>query len=112
MATPEKEFIESLKETTQEEALSQSTALNKIILKLLKDRAAECKRLWVALIISILVNLVIVGGFLWYESLWDYAVTTETVEVDQDTGDGSGSNIYQSGDNSTYNDHAPEEGGN
>ncbi len=108
MATPEKDFIDSLKETTQEEALSQSTALNKIILKLLKDRAAECKRLWVALIISILMNLVIVGGFLWYESQWEYTTTT----IEQDTGDGSGSNVYQSGDNSTYNDHAPEEGGN
>lgn len=81
----------------EENALDQSVALNKIITQLLKTKAEENKRLWIALVISILVNLLIVGGFLWYESQWEY--TTTTTEVVQDSED-SGSNVLQVGDNS------------
>lgn len=81
-------------------ALDQSIALNKITMKLLHDRAADCKRLWIALVISILVNLALVGGFLWYESEWAY--TTETTTITQDTGEGTGNNVYQAGENATY----------
>ena len=56
--------ISKLKE--EEDALDQSIALNKITMKLLHDRAADCKRLCIALVISILVNLAIVASFLWY----------------------------------------------
>ena len=51
---------------SEEDALDQSIALNKITMKLLHDRVADCKRLWIALVISILVNLAIVASFLWY----------------------------------------------
>ena len=51
---------------SEEDALDQSIALNKITMNLLHDRAADCKRLWIALVISILVNLAIVASFLWY----------------------------------------------
>lgn len=81
----------------EENALDQSVALNKIITQLLKTKAEENKRLWIALVISILINLLIVGGFLWYESQWEY--TTTTTEVVQDSED-SGSNVLQVGDNS------------
>ena len=81
----------------EENALDQSVALNRIVMQLLHTRAQECKRLWVALIISILVNLAIVGGFLWYESQWEY--TTTTTEVEQDSGQ-DGLNMLQVGDNS------------
>jgi len=81
----------------EENALDQSVALNRIVMQLLKTRAQECKRLWIALVISILVNLAIVGGFLWYESHWEY--TTTTTEVEQDSGE-DGLNMLQVGDNS------------
>ena len=51
---------------SEEDALDQSIALNKITMRLLQDRAADCKRLCIALVISILVNLAIVASFLWY----------------------------------------------
>lgn len=51
---------------SEEDALDQSIALNKITMRLLHDRAADCKRLLIALVISILVNLAIVASFLWY----------------------------------------------
>ena len=82
----------------EEDALDQSVALNKIVMQLLKTKAQENKRLWVALVISILVNLFIVGAFLWYESQWEYTTTT-TTEVMQDSED-NGSNMLQVGDNS------------
>lgn len=97
-----------LKQLREEDgALDQSIALNKITMKLLHDRAADCKRLWIALVISILVNLALVGGFLWYESQWEYT-TTETTTVTQDTGEGTGNNVYQAGENATYHQGASE----
>lgn len=82
----------------EEDALDQSVALNRIVIQLLKTKAQETKRLWVALVISILMNLCIVGGFLWYESQWEYTTTT-TTEVMQESED-TGSNLLQVGDNS------------
>ena len=88
---------EDLKKLREEQgALDQSIALNKITMKLLHDRAADCKRLWIALVSSILVNLSIVGSFLWYESQWDRTTTTtETTMITQNTGEGTGNNVYQ-----------------
>ena len=83
----------------EENALDQSVALNKIVMQLLKTKAQENKRLWIALVISILVNLCIVGGFLWYESQWEYNTTTTSTEVTQDSED-TGTNLLQVGDNS------------
>lgn len=90
------EQISEMKE--QEDALDQSIALNKIVMNLLKTSAQEKKRIWIALVISILVNLAIVGGFLWYKSQWEYFTET-TTEVTQDT-TGEGSNLLQFGDGS------------
>lgn len=81
----------------EEGALNQSVALNRIVMQLLKTKAQENKRLWIALVISILVNLCTVGGFLWYESQWEY--TTTTTEIMQESED-TGTNMIQVGDNS------------
>ena len=97
--------LKKLKE--EQGALEQSIALNKITMKLIHDRAADCKRLWIALVISILVNLALVGGFLGYESQWGYT-TTETTTVTQDTGGGTGNSVYQAGENATYHQGASE----
>lgn len=61
-------YIEEME--NEEEALNQSLALNKVIINLLKQQRETNKRMFIALIVSILVNLAIVGGFLWYESQW------------------------------------------
>lgn len=59
-------YIEEME--NEEEALNQSLALNKVIVNLLKQQREPNKRMFIALIVSILVNLAIVGGFFWYES--------------------------------------------
>lgn len=97
--------IKDLKET---QSLDQSIALNRITLQLLKDRADDCRRLWIALIISILVNLVTISGVLWYESQWDRTETVTTIT--QDTEDGGGNNVYQAGEKATYNEGGDDNG--
>lgn len=72
-------YIEEME--NEGEALNQSLALNKVIINLLKQQRETNKRMFIALIVSILVNLAIVGGFLWYESQWEYTETQENVKV-------------------------------
>lgn len=72
-------YIEEME--NEGEALNQSLALNKAIINLLKQQRETNKRMFIALIVSILVNLAIVGGFLWYESQGEY---TETKEITQE----------------------------
>lgn len=91
-------YIEEME--NEEEALNQSLALNKVIINLLKQQRETNKRMFIALIVSILVNLAIVGGFLWYESQWEYTETKEiTQEVsgnDSDINDVSGNQYKDS----------------
>lgn len=97
--------IDSIKD--EEDALDQSMAVNRIVMQLLKDRAADCKRLWIALVISIIVNLVSISAFLQYESQWECNVC-ETTSVVQDANKPGSNNIYQSGENAIYNSIVPE----
>lgn len=71
-------YIEEME--NEGEALNQNLALNKVIINLLKQQRKTNKRMLIALIVSILVNLAIVGGFLWYESQWEYTETKETTQ--------------------------------
>lgn len=91
-------YIEEME--NEGEALNQSLALNKVIINLLKQQRETNKRMFIALIVSILVNLAIVGGFLWYESQWEYTETKEiTQEVsgnDSDTNNVSGNQYKDS----------------
>lgn len=96
--TPIKELDALRKE---EDALDQSMALNKIVMTMLESKRREDFWLRVILIISLLVNIAIAGIFTWYESGWEYNTTTTTT-VTQDTGEGSGNNVYQAGENADY----------
>lgn len=96
--TPIKELDALRKE---EDALDQSVALNRIVMTMLESKRREDFWLRVILIISLLVNIVIAGIFVVYESQWQYTETTTTT-VTQDTGEGSGNNVYQAGENANY----------
>lgn len=82
----------------EEDALDQSVALNRIVMTMLESKRREDFWLKIILIISLLVNIAIAGIFTWYESGW----TTTTTTVTQDTGEGSGNNVYQAGKNANY----------
>lgn len=96
-------MIESSVERENAE-IEELSALNKITMKLLEEKAKEAKRLWIALIVSILVNAFLVTALLYYESQFTTTVETVTTTVTQDTGEGQGNNIYQSGESATYNE--------
>lgn len=79
------------------EPLEESLALNRITLDLLAQKKKEHLRLWTIILALILVNLIEVGVFIWYESQMETVetTTTTTTTIDQDTGEGSGNNVYQ-----------------
>ncbi len=90
--------LETMK--TEEDALDQSIALNHIVMTMLESKRREDFWLRLVLIISILVNLVICIVFVQYEK---HMTTTETITtVEQDTGEGNGNNVFQSGESATY----------
>lgn len=79
--------------------LDQSLAVIQICKDLLEHKKRDTKILFIALIMSLCMNLAIVAAFLWYESGWE---TTETITTEQSV-DGDGSNIVN-GDQ--YNDQS------
>lgn len=87
---------------SERDALDQSIALNRIVMKMLQD--SQRKDLWlrVVLIISILSNIVISGIFIAYESQFTTTTTTTTTTIEQDTGEGYGNNVYQAGEYAEY----------
>lgn len=87
--------------TKEEDALDQSIALNRIVMNMLAAKKREDFWLRIILLVSILVNVVIAGIFVAYESQW--TTTTTTTTVTQDTGEGTGNNIFQTGENAEYN---------
>lgn len=84
-----------------EDALNQSIALNRIVMTLLEQNKRRDRIISILLAISIIINVLIVGGFLWYESQWEVTTTTTTT-ITQDSGQGNGNNVYQSGDSAKY----------
>lgn len=82
----------------------QSMALIKICKDLLEHKKRNTKILFITLIVSLLVNLAIVGAFLWYESGWKYSdsitTTTTTTEQSADGKDGDIVNGNQFNDKS------------
>lgn len=88
--------------TPNEDTLDQSVALNKIAMEMLKSKRREDFWLRIILLVSLCVNLLIVGLFLLYESQFTTTETTVTTTVEQDTGEGEGNNVYQAGENAQY----------
>ena len=86
------------------DALDQSIALNRIVMTVLQQQKDINKRLFIALVISLVMNAVIFCGFLWYETGWTYEVTT-TIDQQAD-GDSSINNVNgdQYNDNATHNE--------
>ena len=90
-----------LNELKEKEALDQSVALNRIVLNMLESKRKEDFWLRIVLIISILANIAISCIFIDYESQFTTEKTITTT-VTQDTGEGEGNNVYQSGEHANY----------
>lgn len=85
-------------------AIEESKAFNQITLDLLEQKKKEHLRLWIVILALVVVNLLEFGLFVWYESTSEVVETTTTTTIEQDTGSGTGNNIYQSGEKATYNE--------
>lgn len=82
------------------DALDQSIGLNRILLTLIDSQKKTQKWLCILLVISLLCNVAICTIFVAYES--QFTTTTETITITQDTGEGEGNNVYQSGESAQY----------
>lgn len=91
-----------LNEMKEKEALDQSVALNRIVLNMLESKRKEDLWLKIVLIISILANIAISCIFITYENQFTTEKTVTTTTVTQDTGEGEGNNVYQSGEHANY----------
>lgn len=84
----------------EEDALDQSIGLNRILLTLIETQKKAQRWLCILLVISLLCNVAICSIFIMYES--QFTTTTETITIEQDTGEGPGNNVYQSGESAQY----------
>ena len=76
----------------RDKAVEESFAMT-----LYKDVSLQCKRLFVIVICELIAILGIVGGFIWYMSLYDFSNETTTIEAVQD-----GDNNIANGGDLTY----------
>lgn len=108
--------VEKIK--SEGDALDQSIALNKITMKLLEKKHKEDILTKVILLVSILVNLIIVGIFVAYESQFvvvpgntetvttSTTTTTTTQDVDGESAQINNVQGNQYKDNATHNEEA------
>lgn len=88
---PIKEELDKVK--AEDGAVDQLSALVKITSRIISNRSKENLRIWIALLVSILVNLILVFSFLWYESQWETTYTTETITTTEQSVEGDSAEI-------------------
>lgn len=119
----------------EKQALQHSVEVSRLLADTLEHHERENRRLWKALIVSMICNIIIAACMVWavincqtvvnnaimnaqetfnsalsqaLDAVAEIGVTTEetvtTTTVTQDTGEGTGNNVYQDGDNTTYNE--------
>lgn len=83
------------------------SAFIETILAMASENRKQNKRLFIAVVtLASVIVAMVVCFFIWLASVefTSSVTTTETTTITQDTGEGSGNNIYQSGEYATYND--------
>lgn len=91
----------------EKDALEQYSALTHIVLDMLKSKKRECRMFFIALICSLVINVIIVVAFLYYESQWEYTDTITTTTEQEVSGTDSEINNVEGNqykDNSTHNE--------
>lgn len=69
----------------EKDALDQYSALTHIVVDMLESKKRECKMFFIALLCSLLVNVITLVGFLYYESQWDYKNTGCSINLNGGT---------------------------
>ena len=83
--------------------MDEQQAIIQLFHDMLEYKKKEAKFLFIVLVISLCMNVLEVGAFLWFESHWDYSDTTETVTTTEQSVTGDDGSIIN-GDQ--YNDQA------
>lgn len=100
------------------ESVKESAAASRIMADAMQKVENTNRRLWVVIICLIvcivamavcMVYIAVNGQDMVDNAMWKALngagdVTTTTTTVEHDTGEGAGNNIYQSGENATYNE--------
>ena len=85
--------------------IEQSAAIIQLCKDLLEHKKRDTRLLFIALIVSIIVNVLVVGAFLYYESQWEYSDTVTTTT--EQTVDGEGNIV----NGNQYNDQSQDRSG-
>lgn len=70
----------------EKDALEQYSALTHIVLDMLESKKRECRMFFIVLICSLVINVIIVVAFLYYESQWEYTDTITTTTEQEVSG--------------------------
>ena len=100
-------FENSLRDFENRDITEQSLALVDVVKDLLDTTKKHLNRVYILLGISIVVNLLTVFGFLWYESQFEYTDTekvTVTQEVDSKNSEINNVKGDMYKDNATHNE--------
>lgn len=101
----DKNILNKIKQ--EEDALNQYEALTHIVFDMLASKKRECKMFFIALVCSLVINVIIVVAFLYYESQWEYTDTITTTTEQEVSGTDSEINNVEGNqykDNSTHNE--------
>lgn len=90
----------------ENDSLQQSLAVIEICKDLLEHKKRDTQLLFIALMVSICINVAIVGLFLWQESKWEYSDTITTTT--EQTVDGESNDIVNG---NQYNDQSQDNSG-
>lgn len=88
--------------------MDEQNAIIQLFHDMLEYKKKEAKFLFIVLVISLCMNVLEVGAFLWFEFHWDYSDTTETVTTTEQSVNGDDGNIVN-GDQ--YNDKSQNKSG-
>ena len=77
----------------KEKEMEEYRALSKLLMDLIAHQKIVLRACFAVIILSIVVNAVIVGIFLWREAQWEYETTTTTTTTTEQATDGDDSDI-------------------
>ena len=111
---------------SEKEAVTGATKEARLMSDMVQAYDRQNKRLWVCLMALCAAFVIFAGCVVWaiqnaqsvaneavlnaLETVAEMEVTTETTTttIEQDTGEGNGNNVYQSGESATYNEGGGE----
>lgn len=110
----------------EKQDLQHAVEVSRLMADMMQQHERENKRLWRAVVALCVALMVMAGCMVWavrnaqnvaneavltaLETVAEMEVVSETTTtINQDTGEGSGNNVYQAGEQATYNEAGTDE---